>query len=85
MMNSDSRVVGYTEITSETFVSTIFIGIDHRHYGKGPPLLFETMIFNGPLDGYQWRYASWDDASTGHRAAVTKARSAIGQKVTDVG
>jgi len=70
-----NRVVDYTEITSAVHVSTIFMGLDHRHFGKGPPILFETMIFGGPLDQHMWRYASWDDAITGHKAAVGKARS----------
>lgn len=78
-----NRVVGWTQITSETDVSTVFIGIDHRIWGEGPPLLFETMIFGGPLDQSQWRYASYDDAMTGHKAAVRKAREAIGQRVTE--
>jgi hypothetical protein len=77
------RWVGFTFVTSEVSVSTIFIGVDHRHYGEGPPLLFETMIFGGPLDQHHWRYASWDDADTGHKVAVRKARKAIGQKVSD--
>lgn len=52
-------------------VSTVFLGLDHRFYGDGPPLLFETMTFdhNGEDCGC-WRYASWDDAVTGHAAAV---------------
>lgn len=81
---TENRVVAWTQITSEIEVSTVFLGIDHRHVGKGPPLLFETMIFGGPdtIDEYQWRYASWDDAQTGHQAAVRKAREAIGQKVS---
>lgn len=82
-MESDAKVIGYTEITSECCVSTVFIGIDHRIYGRGPPMLFETMIFGGPLDEYQWRYASYDDAVTGHKMAVTNARNAIGQNVTE--
>jgi hypothetical protein len=76
-----NRLVDYTEITSETHVSTVFLGLDHRFSGNGPPILFETMIFGGPLDQEQWRYASWDDAEAGHKAAVRKARAAIGQKV----
>lgn len=76
-----NRHVAWTQITSETQVSTVFIGVDHRHWGKGPPLLFETMIFGGPLDEYQRRYTSYDDAQTGHKAAVRKAREAIGQRV----
>lgn len=77
-----NRRIGYTEITSQIYVSTVFLGLDHRHFGGGPPILFETMIFGGPLDQSQWRYSSWDDAEAGHRAAVRKARNAIGQKIT---
>jgi hypothetical protein len=76
-----NRHVGYTQITSECLVSTVFLGLDHRFSGNGPPLLFETIIFGGPLDQAQNRYSSWDDAEAGHKAAVRKARAAIGQKV----
>lgn len=82
-LESDAKVIGYTEITSACRVSTVFIGIDHRVWGKGPPVLFETMIFGGPLDESQWRYTSYDDAMTGHQMAVAKAREAIGQRVTE--
>jgi hypothetical protein len=73
----ENRTIGYTEIVSGTTVSTIFIGIDHRHYGEGPPVLFETMVFGGPLDGEIFRYSSYDDAETGHAATVRRARAAI--------
>lgn len=74
MYELGDRTVEKTDISKEVHVSTVFLGLDHRHIGKGPPLVFETMIFGGPLDGYQWRYSSWDDAVTGHAAAVRKAR-----------
>jgi hypothetical protein len=79
-----NRVVDWTQITSEITVSTVFLGLDHRFAGAGPPLLFETMIFGGPaeLDETCWRYSSWDDAQAGHAAAVRKARAAIGQRVS---
>ena len=54
-------------------VSTVFLGIDHRFGGGGDPILFETMIFGGPLDGGQWRYATYDQAERGHAEAVTQA------------
>jgi hypothetical protein len=54
----------------------VFLGLDHRFGGSGPPLLFETMIFGGPLDEEMWRYSSWDAAEAGHAAAVRKAREA---------
>jgi hypothetical protein len=80
--NFTNRTVAYTEITSECYVSTVFVGINLSFVVDRPPLVFETMIFGGPLNQYQWRYASYDDAQTGHAAAVRKAREAIGQKVT---
>jgi len=79
--NLSNRIVAWTQVTSEITVSTVFLGLDHRHFGKGPPILFETMVFGGPLDEACVRYASWDDAQTGHAVSVRKVREAIGQKV----
>jgi hypothetical protein len=39
------------------------------------PLLFETMVFGGPLDGEQTRYSTWDEAKSGHDAMVTRLES----------
>ena len=40
----DDRRVALTELKAHE-VSTVFLGIDHN-FGLGPPLLFETMVFN---------------------------------------
>jgi hypothetical protein len=80
--NLSNRIVGWTQITSEITVSTVFLGFDHRHLGEGPPILFETMIFGGPLDQQMWRYCSWDDAVVGHGMAVEIARKAIKQQIS---
>jgi hypothetical protein len=54
----------------EIHVSTVFIlGINHA-FGDGDPLLFETMVFEGPMDGYQVRYSTWEQAEIGHREAL---------------
>ena len=55
-------------------VSTVFLGLDHS-WGDGPPLLFETMIFEGPHDGYQERYSTWEQAEEGHKRAVKMVQS----------
>lgn len=69
--------IGMTRISPRVGVSTVFLGIDRRLFGIGRrPLVYETMIFGGPLNGEQGRYSSWDDAEAGHRAAVRKARAA---------
>ena len=79
--NVDHRIVGYTQITSDVLVSTVFIGLDHRPVSmfgsSGPPILFETLIFGGDEDGLMQRYASWDDAKTGHDVLVNKMRAKL--------
>jgi len=81
----DQRRVAETE-TACFRVSTVFLGIDHRGWRDGPPILFETMVFErkaqikkifGKLmpihqDVDQRRYSSWDDAESGHNAAVRR-------------
>jgi hypothetical protein len=52
-------------------VSTVFLGIDHDFTFQGPPVLWETMIFGGPLDGYMERYTSREAAIQGHANAIT--------------
>lgn len=64
-------------------VSTVFLGLDHSfrdiYGGDREPILWETMIFGvpGKLNGYQCRYASYDDAVRGHAEAVEQARKAL--------
>lgn len=62
----------------EVRVSTVFLGLDHRFGFNGPPILWESMVFGGPLDGEQRRYTSRADADAGHTAlclAVTDAEA----------
>jgi hypothetical protein len=47
-------------------VSTVFLGVDHA-FGGGPPILWETMVFGGLLDGEQVRYTSHAAALAGHQ------------------
>ena len=51
-------------------VSTVFLGIDHNFSLSGDPILWETMIFGGPEDGFQRRYTSKADAIVGHAEAM---------------
>ena len=41
----DQRIIEQTT-TKKHWVSTVFLGLDHRWGGKGPPLVFETMVFD---------------------------------------
>lgn len=57
------------------WISTVFLGLDHNYSDRGPPLLFESMVFanQGEVEcdiDVCWRYASWDDALAGHQALL---------------
>jgi len=65
------RVVGLDEFIDDgeiVRVSTVFLGLDHR-FGQddGAPILFETMVFGGQLEGEMWRYETWEQAKLGHQ------------------
>jgi len=76
--SEDDRRVQLTE-TELHAVSTVFLGVDHNHTRNGPPLLFETMVFeracmtdareniqyDGEL-GVLKRYSTWEEAEAGH-------------------
>ena len=61
----------------DVLVSTVFLGIDHRFHGDGPPILWETLVFGGPLDGEGGRYASLADALRGHAAMVARVAAVL--------
>jgi hypothetical protein len=71
-LDTADRCVAWTGNASK-YVSTVFLGLDHRHFGGGPPLVFETILFiDGRPTGEMERYSSWDDAETGHKCFVRK-------------
>jgi hypothetical protein len=51
-------------------ISTVFLALDHQ-FDEGKPVLWETMIFGGPLNDYQRRYSSRDEAIAGHAVALS--------------
>lgn len=59
---------------NESWVSTVWIGQD-MGFGMGPPIIFETMIFGGPLGDYQHRYHDEADALVGHLVTVALVES----------
>lgn len=53
-------------------ISTVWLGMNHG-FGGGPPMIYETMIFGGSLDGWVDRYSTRGSARIGHADAVRKA------------
>lgn len=73
--NMDNRRVALTVIDGPDFyVSTVFLGLDHNHFGSGDPVLFETMIFGAPdhlhINDWPLRCCTWEQAETLHWAVV---------------
>lgn len=70
------RTVAKTR-SGAVLVSTVFLGMDHG-FGGGPPLLFESMIFDDfharAIDETCERYTTWEQAEAGHAALVRRVR-----------
>lgn len=67
-------------------ISTVFLGIDHN-FGfddlvNHRPILFESMVFGGKLDQFQWRYSTLGDAKQGHYELVEAVRNNREPKMT---
>ena len=61
-----------TKLVGDVSVSTVFLGLDHSFGASEVPVLFETMVFGGPLAEECERYSSWEEAETGHHAMVER-------------
>lgn len=68
-----SWIVAKTRV-DDAEVSTVFLGRDHRYWGGGDPLLYETMIFDGQYDSFCDRYCTRDEAAEGHERIVAALR-----------
>ena len=74
--NIDKRRVAIDTIKDGSYVSTVFLGLDHSH-GQGTPILFETMAWHNGEDFMQYRYPTYEAALTGHRETVEELKIAV--------
>ncbi len=73
--NIDKRAVARDELPGGVVVSTVFLSLDHSFTG-GTPVLWETMVFGGPMDAYLDRYRTKEAALEGHAAILEQVRAA---------
>lgn len=71
--NRADRQIARAEIGNDVIVSTVFLGPDHQ-FGDGPPLLFETLVIGGALNGEIKRYSTKHEALEGHAAMVLRVQ-----------
>lgn len=80
--NREYRRIAATLLPNGYWVSTVWLGINHRYGDGGPPLIFETMVFigEGSVDVDCRRYPTLAEAQAGHAATVAEwaGRPAIG-------
>ena len=69
----EERIVAKTYI-GDVEVSTVFLGLDHNFSGHGEPILWETMVFGGPLDEECDRYRSLATAIRRHQHFVRRVQ-----------
>jgi hypothetical protein len=67
-----TRIVKQSE-TDNGEISTVFLGLDHG-LTRARPILFQTMIFGGTLDGQQERYSTWEEAEAGLQRWLEKVK-----------
>lgn len=59
------------ETIGDYWVSTVWLGLDHQWLDDGPPLIYETMVFDTDHhEIYCSRSSTWFEAEEGHREAV---------------
>lgn len=61
-----SKIVAQEHV-GKVWVSTVFLGLDHRFGRDGDPVLFETMVFRDGHGEEGERYCTWQQAEAGHR------------------
>jgi hypothetical protein len=68
--------IAFTDFGGRLSVSTVFLGLDHRFTGDGPPLIFETMVFGGTdlTDRSCSRCTTWEQAEAEHARVVEALR-----------
>lgn len=86
------RRLALTSISPTIEVSTVFLGLDHDWSAAGPPLLFETMVFQDntetpdtrtALDEFTERWSTYHDAEQGHEAVCARVRAMVGRVVPE--
>jgi hypothetical protein len=78
--SGELRRVACTNLDVNGTVSTVFLGIDHSWCFLSDPLLYtpvlwETMVFGGPMDEEMQRYSSREEALAGHEDVVAQVKA----------
>jgi hypothetical protein len=75
--NDSDRRIARDNLGARGMVSTVFLALDHGFFFEPDhrPVLWESMVFGGPLDQEQWRYTSRAEALEGHARLVALCKA----------
>ena len=74
---ASDRTVKATKLNNEITVSTVFLALDHNHFG-GEPLLFETRVFRNGSGCEMDRCSTWQGAEKMHDKMVEQVKAELG-------
>lgn len=85
-MNSIQRGIHHVGDTTigGSRISTVFLGLDHSFTPGAKPVVFETLVFGGPLSDEMVRYCTYDEAEAGHAAMVERVKTAAAASFSEV-
>ena len=73
--------IAETDLPDGSWLSTVFLGVDHSFGSGGPPVLFETGWFASRQDmgdmREQWRWCTEAEAREGHARIADRLRAEL--------
>lgn len=77
--HSSNRHIIDRDLIGSSAVSTVYLLFNPLIRNESPPIMFETMVFGGKLDGTMDRYATYGQAKAGHAAMVLRVEQEQGE------
>lgn len=75
--NHEKMAVAKTGV-GESLVCTTFLGLDYNWHPDGPPILWETKVFHGPMNGKCLRCSGGrEQAEAMHAQVLAKVKSKL--------
>lgn len=81
LMAQGNRTVAYTDLGLRGRVSTVWLGLNHAFDDGDAPLIYETLVFDGPLADAMERYTTLDQARTGHEFMIMRLTTLAGFRI----